>query len=495
MSRTPNEKSQEKPVIMIMVDTLMDETLQKALENNQAPAFKFFMDKGQYFPKLICPFPTMSVTVDTTLLTGTYPDKHQLPGLVWFNKQENRLINYGSSFQESLKLGLHQSLEDLFFNMNNKHISQQVRTIHEELGDQEQLSTSINALIFRGKKDHYYTFPTLLKWLTGMNTEVAVKAPDGFTYGRFSKYIPSTQHQHFWQRFGFNNTFSSHELIRLIKKDKLPPYTIVYLPDLDKWIHKNGRMYTKGIEKVDQQLQKVLNSFDSWEDAIEKYSWIILGDNGQAWIDADKQIALVDLQQTFQDYKVMKLKKGVMPDDQLVLGVNERMTFIYTLDPNKLPISDLVPHLEKDKRIDMIAWKDESWVEVRSGVNKGKLKFHPDGDYTDEYGQTWSVEGDLGLLDISKKENDLEYGDYPDAFARIHSSLNSHQGEYLIASVKPGYEFKGESSPTHVGGASHGGLHAQDSYIPMIVTGTSSSPNHLRTVDLKEWVLSLISKG
>ena len=68
----------------------------------------------------------------------------------------------------------------------------------------------------------------------------------------------------------------------------------------------------------------------------------------------------------------------------------------------------------------------------------------------------------------------------------------SHDGDYLVVNAKPGYEFLAESSPTHVGGASHGGLHEQDSLVPMIVTGTNTKPKNLRILDLKDWILSLI---
>jgi hypothetical protein len=75
----------------------------------------------------------------------------------------------------------------------------------------------------------------------------------------------------------------------------------------------------------------------------------------------------------------------------------------------------------------------------------------------------------------------------------IHSSLYSHEGNFFIVSAKPGYDFLGEGSPTHVGGASHGGLNQQDSLVPLIVTGTYLAPSHLRLINLKEWILSLIT--
>lgn len=51
----------------------------------------------------------------------------------------------------------------------------------------------------------------------------------------------------------------------------------------------------KGIEKVDRQLQTILNTYRSWEEALSNNIWIILGDNGQAWIDNDRNLALIDL--------------------------------------------------------------------------------------------------------------------------------------------------------------------------------------------------------
>lgn len=478
-----------KPVIMLVIDTLMDPPLQEAIKQNKAPAFKFLIENGSYFSDLISPFPTMSVNVDTTLLTGTYCHEHQMPGLVWFDKEENRLINYGSHVRELWKLGLSQSLEDILFNMNNHHISKNVKTIHEELEAKGKNSASINALVYRGNSRHNYKIPKLMTWFTTIRKDIPTFAPSLFTYGSFKKISSSSR---LWPRFGFNNAFSVKELTYLIKNNQLPAFTIAYFPDLDPSIHKHGRMDVKGIEKVDQHLQKILNSYDSWKVALEENIWITMGDNGQAWIDSDRHIALIDLRKVLSEYRIMKLKKGVQSTDQVVLAVNERMSYIYTLDPETVPIQQLVLKLEKDERIDAIAWKEESFIHVKSGGKNGMLRFHKGGEYKDSYNQTWFIEGNHELLDITLRETEIQYGDYPDAFARIISSLDSHEGHFIVVSAKPGYEFIGEGSPTHVGGASHGGLHKQDSYVSLIISGAESIPSNLRIVDLKEWVLSLI---
>jgi predicted AlkP superfamily pyrophosphatase or phosphodiesterase len=480
----------KKRVILLLIDTLMDRPLQKAIKEGLAPAFQFLMERGQYFPNMVSAFPTMSVNVDSSLLTGTY--HHKLPGLVWFNDQEKRLINYGSHQRELMKLGLLKSIKDILYHLNHNHLSQEVRTIHEELADRGKVTASINALIYRGSTEHHLTFPKLVTFFTSLDNNRTVNAPSLFTYGAFSRLSPLKRNARFWQRYGFNNKFTVQELKHLIQTDSLPAFTIAYFPDMDKSVHKNGPMDIKGLKKADRQLKELLNTYTSWDDALKDHIWLVLGDNGQAFIEADRNKALIDLRKSLSSYRIMKLREGVRDSDQIVLGVNERMAFIYSLDAKRVPLSSLAKTLQKDERIDVIAWKESESVHVISGVKDGKLIFQPNGEYVDKYEQSWSITGNKEILDLSIQTHEIGYDEYPDALARLHSSLISHEGSYLVVSAKPGFEFIGEGSPTHVGGASHGGLHKQDSMVPMIVTGTHSSPKHLRMIELKDWILTLI---
>jgi hypothetical protein len=307
------------------------------------------------------------------------------------------------------------------------------------------------------------------------------------------KINPIKKNSYFWQKYGFNDKFSANELKYLINRNNLPPFTIVYFPDLDHSTHVNGRNDIKGIVKIDQQLQEILNQFPSWEEALSNIKWIILGDNGQAWIDQNRNHALIDLRKSLGSYRIVKLRKGVSVEDEIVLCPNERMSFIYSLDSQKIPLEEIAKILQKDDRIDVIALKKEKTVTVTSGIHSGNLQFHPEGEFIDEYNQSWSIKGNNEILNLTITENSIEYGEYPDALARLYSSFYSHEGEYIIVSAKPGYEFKGEGSPTHVGGASHGGLHKQDSLASMIICGTDTTPKYMRILDLKDWLLTLIS--
>ncbi|WP_242281025.1 alkaline phosphatase family protein [Bacillus cereus group sp. BfR-BA-01347] len=483
----------KKRVIMLIVDSLMDSPLQEAIKKEKAPALRFFMERGKYVPNVISAFPTMSVNIDSTLLTGTYANVHKIPGLVWFNSKEKRLINYGSHVRELLKLGLIKSIKDIIYHLNNNHLSKEVKTIHEELAKNGKSSASINALIYRGNTEHRLKLPKLLTFFTSLDNYQKTNGANLFTYGALSKLSPWNRYNHFWQAYGFNDKFSAQELKYLIQTDSLPDFTIVYFPDLDKSVHKNGPLDIKGVEKVDRQLQKVLNTYESWDEALKDNIWIVMGDSGQAPIDADRKKALIDLKQLLSSYRIMKLKEGVKDKEQIVLGVNERMAYIYSLNLGSLPLSEITKTLQKDDRIDVIAWKEKESVYVISPAYGEKLSFKPTGEYIDKYEQSWSLTGNTDILNIVLQDNKILYNNYPDALARLYSALTSHEGNYIVVSAKPGFEFIGEGSPTHVGGASHGGLHKQDSLVSMIVTGSDSYPKHLRIVDLKDWILSLIN--
>lgn len=171
------------------------------------------MENGYYYPNLVCPFPTISVNVDSTLLTGVYCNEHKVPGLVWFNQEEQRIVNYGRSGIELVKLGIKQSVLDVLYNLNHKHLSKQYKTIHESLQDKGIKTASINTLLYRGNKLGHLKIPFLLSFITGLNKELKIYVPDLFSYGLFNS---SVKNVYFSKKFGFNDNFSVNELNYLI---------------------------------------------------------------------------------------------------------------------------------------------------------------------------------------------------------------------------------------------------------------------------------------
>lgn len=479
-----------RPVVMIIIDSLMDQALQDTIKEGKAPALEYLMNNGNYYPDIISSYPTMSVTIDSTLLTGTYPDQHKIPGLVWYDERNKQFISYGSARKEIMRMGVRKVFNNSLFDLNHHHLSKDVKTIHEELDGQ---SASINTLVFRGNHEKLLSVPRILNMNGFLEKGDSINGPQYFSYGLLSKLNPTNNHTHFWQAFGFNDKFATEELKYLMEENYLPSYSLVYFSDNDKLVHKNGVNERKGIEESDKQLQELLNAYPSWEDAIRQNIWVVMGDSGQSDIDNDKQQALIDLRKLLEDYYIHQISGPIQEQDQIVLGLNERMSFIYLLD-NQLKQKDIAIQLQKDNRIHFIAWKYGDMVYVISGDEEGLLSFKPDGPFTDLYGQKWQIEGNERILDLTLSEDKIIYRDFPDGLARLYSSFYSHSGRYLIVDAKPGFEFVGEGSPTHVGGASHGSLYKDDSHFPMIVTGTEIEPEHKRIVDLKDWILRLVKQ-
>src|SRR5690606_37203369 len=98
----------------------------------------------------------------------------------------------------------------------------------------------------------------------------------------------------------------------------------VYFPSNDDYVHQKGTTETQGIEKADQSLQKILNHFSSWKEAINQVTWIILGDSGQTDMIPDRKKSSIDMQQVLSSFRITSTKKGApSKQDQLTCCVNE----------------------------------------------------------------------------------------------------------------------------------------------------------------------------
>lgn len=489
----------DRKVIWLLVDSLMSHAIDQGVNSKELPALSYLIQRGTYKKDLVSSFPTMSVTVDSSLLTGTYPDRHQIPGLIWFDQKENRLVNYGTGLHEVISDGLNQTIKDVAIHLNGGHLNQETLTVYEELADRGIRSGSINGMIYRGRMDHILYFPSWLVAPTPLPERLKVKGPDFLTLGAFSNPLQGrvTLSEGPSKEFGFKDDYAIETAKYLIQNNRLPDFLFVYLPDLDKPLHKKGAgaAEREGLQKLDRNLRKLLDSFPSWDDALEKITWVITGDSGQTPIRPSHENPAVRLDQLLQKYQV--LEAGKSPDDktELVLAVNERSAYVYSLK-KEISLQTLADILKTDDRIDLIAFPGEGdWIQVLNAATDQALQYRRGEDWMDPYEQGWELKGDPTALNLSldRASRRISYGDYPDALARLSASLKSHPGRFLVVTARPGYELADAPSPTHKGGAGHGSLHRIDSVAPIIIAGTDQKPRHWRIVDLKGFILDLMN--
>ena len=103
-----------------------------AVESGRAPALAFLARHGEY-RQAVSVFPSLTPVCLSSIATGAGPDVHHIPSLVWWNAQEHRIVEYGSSFAALRAAGLSQSLLDPIFNMNARHLASDAVTVYEAL--------------------------------------------------------------------------------------------------------------------------------------------------------------------------------------------------------------------------------------------------------------------------------------------------------------------------------------------------------------------------
>ena len=82
------------------------------------------------------------------------------------------------------------------------------------------------------------------------------------------------------------------------------------------------------------------------------------------------------------------------------------------------------------------------------------------------------MQGDLASLDLRIEDGVIRSDTYPDALARLWSSLDCPRSGDVLVSAAPGVEFMDWGGQDHVGGGSHGSLHRCDSLGVLLMCGT-----------------------
>lgn len=487
-----------KKVILLLVDSLMPEILDDCRRHRTVPALNFLIERGGFWPDCVTVFPTMTASVDSSLVTGVYPDRHKVPGLVWYDPEKKEIVNYGNGIHCVWKLGIDKCTKHVIFNLNEEHLSKEVTTLFEDLADRGKTSASINTIIHRGRHKHRVKLPFLFQLGTRNQPYEDISGPEVLTLGAFvdtelKNKIPSHL-QGMNKKYGINDEYAIYGAKLLIESGNQPDFMLVYLPDNDHEVHRKNPAHAEdALIKVDHHIQDILNSFPSWEEAIEQCVFIVTSDHGQTRIGVSREEYNIDLDILLHSFRMLELGEQLDHHDVVVCN-NERSAFVYPLKQELEP--QLIRKLATESRIDLIAWKEEKGVRVKEGGSGRELFYSPGGELTDCYGASWSLNGDYTFLDLQIQQWFIEYGDYPDVLSRLYGALYSQDVPMIVVTARPRYEFKSRFYPKHNNGGSHGSLHKYDSAIPLIITGAKEPiKNPPRLVDLKSYILQLFDSA
>jgi predicted AlkP superfamily pyrophosphatase or phosphodiesterase len=439
-----------RKLILAVIDGLTPAMLERALADGRLPALSFLREAGTY-TRGTTTFPSVTPVCLTSIATGAHPDVHGIPHLVWYHRQERRVVEYGSSFSAIRAAGARRSLRDSVFAMSHEHVSPRATTVFEALEDEGLEPAAINFTCYRGRTRH----PLRLPLRPGRNRwyEAAYGPRRFFFFNLFESDVTGAPLAIRSRPEGSVDAYAATIGRWLVTRDGFD-FLVFYLPDYDYASHLSGPDSAfSALERADAAVGELMAAAGGNEAFLERYAIVVCSDHGQTSVQR-----VARLQAPFADLDVFSGRRGTTPDGcEVVVTGSNRSGMIYALDGR--PARELAERLDGAEGVDLALFREDDEAVARK--DGAEIRFAP------EDGGGWTVRGAEGLLDPDA---------YPNAFERVWCALACPNAGEVIVSAAEGWEFEDLGGRHHGGGGSHGSLLAGDSAVPMLAAGFDGSP-------------------
>jgi hypothetical protein len=462
-----------KKLVLAVIDAMKPAMLERAVTTLRVPTLAALIERGNLIDNCVAAFPSVTPVCAASIATGTGPADHEIPCMNWWHRGEERYVEYGTSFGASRAFGIRQSLTDTIYNMNLEHLSRDVETVFERLDDAEVRTAGTTYLMYRGRFRHEPSVDTALSRLAHTAFGLPTWGPRELFYAdlfasrqtkcRSQLGLPGVRDQH------------SGCVAEYLVENDLFDFLLLSLPDNDTHSHKYGPFaQVDSLAAADKQLARMMEPAGGVDAFLEDHAVIVCSDHSQSKVESE-----IDLFRAFDGFGIRAAQRSRPDLDEIAVCPSSRSAQVYVLDRENR--RRLVPRVERTllalEGVDFVTRMGDhpdGEAVVRGERARGvrELRFQPRGDLVDIRGERWSVDGDLDLLGLSIRDGRVESSTYPDALARLWSALRCPSSGEVLASARPGYEFLDWGGAHHVGGGSHGSLHANDSLGTLLWCGT-----------------------
>jgi hypothetical protein len=403
-----------RKLVLVVVDGMTPAAFERAVESGRAPALSFLAEHGDY-RQVTSVFPSLTPVCLSSIATGAGPGVHHIPSLVWWNRQERRIVEYGSSFGALRKAGLSQSLLDPIFNMNARHLNPDAVTIYEALEDAGLVAAAVNITCYRGRHRHLTTIPGVGRAAYGPSRF--------FFYGLFESDRTGAPFAVRSRRAGSIDAYAGAVGRWLVTRDGFD-FLAFYLSGFDFASHAGGPdgvAADRALEQADAAIRSLLDAAGGPNEFLERYAVVLLSDHGQTSVEHAAR-----LEEPFADL-----------EGQVVVTASNRAGQVYLLPGAQTDAAELARRLDGFEAVD-----------VTLRLEGGEVVARRDG-----------ADGPVAKLE------------HPDATWRARSALaNPNAGELLVSAAE-GWELADLGGRHHAGGGSHGSLVAGDSFAPIVTVG------------------------
>ena len=420
-----------KPLILVVIDGLTPSMFEGAVGSGETPTLASLAALGSY-RRSTSVFPSLTPVCLSSIATGAHGDIHEIPHLVWYDRHEERVVEYGSSFGAVRAAGIGQTLRDTLVNMNRRHLGAEARTLFESLADAGLRTAAVNFTAYRGRTPHRSSLPLLGD----------VMGPERFFfYNLFSSDRTGAPLSWRNRPAGSIDAYAAAVGRWLVTRAAFD-FLVFYLSDYDYASHEHGPdTALETLQRCDDAIGSLVEAGGGLEAFLDRYSVIVMADHGQTRVHE-----ATSLGEVYADVE------GVLP-----LGSN-RSAHLYLQPGCRLDAREIATRLDGVEAAEVSLFREGSNAVARR-----------DGEelvFTPAAGGVFALSGDASILD------------HPDALARTWAALaNPNAGEVLVSATE-GHEFADLGGGDHVGGGSHGSLVTGDTEVPLLlvdVDGTASS--------------------
>jgi hypothetical protein len=412
-------------LVLVVVDGMTPAAFERAVASGRAPALSFLAEHGDY-RQVTSVFPSLTPVCLTSIATGAGPGVHHIPSLVWWNRHERRIVEYGSSFAALRKAGLSHSLLDPIFNMNANHLAPDVVTIYEALEDAGLVAAAVNITCYRGRHRHMTTLPGVSRAAYGPHRF--------FFYGLFESDRTGAPFVARSRRAGSVDAYAAGVGRWLVTRDGFD-FLAFYLSGFDFASHADGpdgEAADRALEQADAAIGALLAAAGGPDEFLERYAVVLLSDHGQTSVER-----VARLEEPFADL-----------EGQVVVTASNRAGQVYLLPGARTDPTELARRLDGFPAVDV----------------------------------TLRLEGEDVVARRDGADGPVDKLEHPDVALRARSALaNPNAGELLVSAAE-GWELTDLGGRHHVGGGSHGSLLAGDSFAPVVTVGLQAELRRITDV-------------
>jgi hypothetical protein len=494
-------------VLLVVVDAATPHVVCPAIRTGRLPTLHHLLQAGTMHESSVSIFPSITPAATTSIITGAYPAEHGIAGASWFDEQRQEVAYYGDDFWIIAREGFGDFIRDFLLRLNGDRL--RAPTLFEMVERNGRSAACLNYLVYRGMHPHHVRIPGMLAALPGVPLSETVEGPSLLCLGDFVG--SPVVHGHklrekagLLHRFGMDDA-STGSMLRDLFEAGLPDFTIAYFADNDYRSHEVGpfnALYV--LERIDEMLATAFDAGGGIDRVLEDTCIVLTSDHGHCDVLADETRAAIRLDQLLAGFRQARLGGAWRGKDEIMICPNMRAAQVYVRQPTPDVIQAVARDALSDARVDQVICRAHRTMPGADGYivmsRRGQMHITrgthaSDGAKLDGFGRAWTCNGETDALDVHVDGDSFVFGDYPNAFERIGGVLDLDQSGEVWITAAPGCEFQVPGNKAHIGGASHGALHALDSHSPVLVAGgpvRSRLPLQLRCVDIAPLCMQLL---